>query len=126
MCSKKLNCAVVGDVITPTKWANKSLRAHLMAGYNCYPVAPHGEAVEGLPIIASVLQVPVHLHRVSVYVRPSLLLGLLDDIAQKGCDELFLNPGTYNDEVLERAESLGLNVLRGCSIVDVGVSPSSL
>ena len=50
----------------------------------------------------------------------------LDAIAEKGCDELWLNPGTYTPEVIERAESLGLNAIRGCSIIDVGVSPSSL
>ena len=29
-------------------------------------------------------------------------------------------------EVLERAQALGINAIRGCSIIDVGVDPSSL
>ena len=56
----------------------------------------------------------------------SLVMEALDAIAEKGCDELWLNPGTYTPEVLERAEQLGLNAICGCSIIDVGVSPSSL
>jgi hypothetical protein len=51
---------------------------------------------------------------------------VLPDIAAKGCDELWLNPGTDSDEVLAEAGRLGLNVVQACSIVAVGLSPSQL
>jgi len=51
---------------------------------------------------------------------------VLPDIAAKGCDELWLNPGAESDEVLAEAERLKLNVVQACSIVGVGVSPASL
>jgi uncharacterized protein len=53
-------------------------------------------------------------------------LKLLPDIAERGCEELWLNPGTESDEVLGEAERLGLNVIQACSIVGIGVSPSRL
>jgi hypothetical protein len=53
-------------------------------------------------------------------------LTLLPDIAVKGCDELWLNPGTASPEVLAEAERLGLNVVQACSILDLGLSPSQL
>ena len=62
----------------------------------------------------------------TVYVRPAVLLKMLPDIAAKGCDELWLNPGTESDEVLAEAERLKLNVIQACSIIGVGVSPGSL
>lgn len=126
MAKDQPTCAIIGDVLNPAKWANKSLRAHVMAGYRVYPVHPEGGTVEGLPVHPSIGEVPGRLDRISVYLRPSLLLGVLDEIGEKGCNELWLNPGTYNAEVIEKAESLGLNAITGCSIVDVGVSPSSL
>ena len=55
-----------------------------------------------------------------------MTLKLLPAIAAKGCDELWLNPGTESDEVLSEAEQLGLNVIQACSIVSVGVSPATL
>jgi uncharacterized protein len=119
-------CAVIGDVLNREKWANKSLRAHRMSGYRCFPVHPSGGEVEGLPVYTSVVQIPERLNRITVYLRPSLALAALDEIAEKGCDELWLNPGVYTPEVIERAELLGLSVSIGCSIVDVGVSPGSL
>ena len=50
----------------------------------------------------------------------------LHDIAAKGCDELWLNPGTESDEVLEEAARLKLNVIQACSIVGLGILPSEL
>jgi predicted CoA-binding protein len=119
-------CAIIGDVFNPAKWANKSLRAHRMSGYRVFGVHPDGGSVEGEKVYASLAEIPERLDRISVYLRPSLVNEALDAIAEKGCDELWLNPGTYTPEVIERAESLGLNAIRGCSIIDVGVSPSSL
>jgi predicted CoA-binding protein len=124
--SAQKTCAVIGDVLNPAKWANKSLRAHKMAGYRVFPVHPDGGEVEGLTVFSSLADIPERLNRISVYLRPSLVMEVLDAIAEKGCDELWLNPGTYTPEVIERAEFLGLHAIRGCSIIDVGVSPSSL
>jgi len=70
--------------------------------------------------------VPVRPDKVSVYVRPEILLKLLPDIAAKGCEELWLNPGTESDEVLAEVERLGLTTIQACSIVGIGVSPSRL
>jgi predicted CoA-binding protein len=55
-----------------------------------------------------------------------VLLQVLPDIAAKGCDELWLNPGTESDEVLAAAERWDLNVVQACSIVGVGLSPEAL
>jgi predicted CoA-binding protein len=124
--SPQKTCAIVGDVHNAAKWANKSLRAHKIAGYRVVGVHPAGGEVEGVPVYSSLADVPEALNRISVYLRPSLVMEVLPAIAEKGCDELWLNPGTYTPEVVERAESLGLRAVRGCSIIDVGVSPSSL
>jgi predicted CoA-binding protein len=63
---------------------------------------------------------------ISVYLPPPVLLKVLPDIAARGCDELWLNPGTESDEVLLAAERLGLNVIQACSIVGIGMSPEEV
>jgi predicted CoA-binding protein len=63
---------------------------------------------------------------VSVYLPPATLLKLLPEIAAKGCDELWLNPGTESPEVLEEATRRGLNVIQACSVVGIGMSPDAL
>ena len=98
----------------------------MQQGYNVFPVNPNEKEIEDLPAFKTISDVPERPQMVSVYVRPEILLNLLPELAAKGCDELWLNPGTESDEVLPEAERLGLNVIQACSIVGVGVSPSRL
>jgi len=67
--------------------------------------------------------VPVRPEMISVYLPPPLVLQVLPEIAARGCDELWLNPGTESEEVVEQARQLGLNVIQACSIVGVGEEP---
>jgi predicted CoA-binding protein len=116
--------ALLGASGDRAKFGNKSVRAHAAAGWRVFPINPKGGEIEGLKVCRSLAEAPVErFDRVSVYLPPSLTLGALAEIAAKGCDELWLNPGSDDDAVVAKAEELGLNVVRGCSIVDVGKSP---
>ena len=117
--------AVLGASADRAKFGNKAVRAFLQQGWSVYPVNPKETEIEGLPCFRSIAEVPVRPRRVSVYLPPPVLCKVLPDIAAKGCDELWLNPGTESDAVLAEAERLGLNVVQACSIVGVGVSPSA-
>src|SRR5690242_7243310 len=118
--------AVIGASNDRRKFGNKAVRAFQLQGYTVYPVNPNETAVEGLTTYKSIRDVPVRAQMISVYVPPPVLLKLLPDIGARGCEELWLNPGTESDDVLAEAEELGLNVIQACSIVGVGVSPSQL
>jgi predicted CoA-binding protein len=118
--------AIIGASNDRNKFGNKALRAFQAKGYAVYPVNPKETTVEGLPAFKSVTDVPVRLEMITVYVRPEVLVKLLPEIAAKGCDELWLNPGTESEEVLAEAERLGLNVIQACSILGIGMSPSAL
>jgi len=95
-------------------------------GYDVFPVNPKEDTVEGLRAYKSVSEVPLRPKMISVYLPPLVLMKILPDITARGCDELWVNPGTESDEVIAEAERLGLNVIQACSIVGVGVSPGML
>ncbi len=118
--------AIIGASNDRNKFGNKAVRAFGQQGYEVFPVNPREETVEGLRAFKSITEVPVRPQMISVYLPPAVLLKVLSDIAAKGCDELWLNPGTESGEVLAAAERLGLNVIQACSIVGVGVSPADL
>ena len=118
--------AVIGASNNHAKFGNKAVRAFRQQGYAIYPVNPKETEIEGLSAYRSICDVPVRPQMISVYLPPQVLLKILPDIAARGCDELWLNPGTESDEVLAEAERLGLNVIQACSIVGVGMSPASL
>ncbi|MDB6038438.1 MAG: hypothetical protein JWM99_2279 [Verrucomicrobiales bacterium] len=118
--------AIIGAHNDRSRWGNKAVRAFMRQGFEVFPVSPTESQIEGLRAFKKIAEVPTRLNLVSIYVRPEILLKLLPEIAEKGCDELWLNPGTASPEVLEKAVELKLKVIQGCSILGIGVSPSTL
>lgn len=118
--------AIIGASTDRAKFGNKAVRAYLQRGYTVFPVNPKETIIEGLPVFKSIAEVPERPNLVSVYLPPPVLLKVLPDIAAKGCDELWLNPGTESAEVLALAEQLKLNVIQACSIVGIGLSPETI
>jgi uncharacterized protein len=118
--------AIIGASTDRAKFGNKAVRAFLQRGYTVFPVNPKEPHVEGLPAFKSIADVPARPNLVSVYLPPPVLLKMLPDIAAKGCDELWLNPGTESAEVVALAGQLKLNVIQACSIVAIGLSPEEV
>lgn len=120
----KPSVAILGASADRAKFGNKSLRAHAQAGYDVYPVNPKGGTIEGHTAYRSLAEIPLeHLDRVSIYLSPPVALAALEEIAAKGCDEVWFNPGTESREALAKAKQLGLKAIADCSIVDLGLSP---
>ncbi len=118
--------AILGASADRTKFGNKAVRAFHQQGCQVFPINPRETVIEGLPVFRSLAELPVRPNLVSVYLPPAALLPLLPQIAAKGCDELWINPGADSPEVLAAATGLGLNVIQACSIVGVGMSPHDL
>lgn len=115
--------AIVGASDNRAKYGNKAVRAFKDGGWEVYPVNPHAAEVEGLRAYPSVKDIPGGLDRVSMYVPPAVGLTLLDDIAEKGAGEVFFNPGSESEAVLQAARARGINAIVACSIVNIGLRP---
>ena len=117
--------AVIGASADPSKFGNKAVRAYQRQGYQVFPVNPKVTELAGVPAYASLSAVPVRPDLVSVYLPPAVVLKVLPEIAAKGCDELWLNPGTgVPRSAWPKPNGSGLNVVQACSIVGLGLSPS--
>jgi predicted CoA-binding protein len=116
--------AVIGASADRRKFGNKAVRAFHAHGETVVPVNPHESVVEGLTAYPSVLAVPGRIDMATMYVPPEVGERLLDELAQKGVGEVWLNPGSESDALIARARALGLNVIEACSIVGIGDSPA--
>ena len=121
--SDQKSVAVIGASNDRTKYGNKAVRAYLRIGYKVYPVNPKGEAVEGLEAYKSILDIQAEVERATLYVPPEVGLKVIEEIAQKGVKELYVNPGAESDELVNKARKLGLNPILACSILAVGLDP---
>jgi predicted CoA-binding protein len=115
--------AVIGASSARHKFGNRAVRAYLRQGWTVYPVNPRETEIEGLPVFPSVSAIPGPVDRASLYLPPELGLGVLEEIHRKGIRELWVNPGAESDELIARAEGLGLAPIQACSIVDIGERP---
>jgi hypothetical protein len=85
-----------------------------------YPINLHANDIAGVKAYPSLDQVPLAtIERISVYLPAETGLMLLDQIAAKQPREVWFNPGSESNELLERAESLGLPVIAACSLIDL-------
>jgi len=118
--------AILGASADPAKFGHTAVLAYARQGYAVWPVNPKEPHIAGHPAYRDIASLPGRPEVISAYLPPPILLGLLPAIAQRGCDELWLNPGTDSLEVVAEAQRLGLPVIRACSIVGLGLSPSQL
>ena len=115
--------AVIGASSNRRKFGNKALRAFQKQGYRVVAVNPNEREVEGHRTYPSVLDVPGAIDMATVYIPADQGLKVMDELARKGVAEIWLNPGADDDEVVERARVLGLNIVQACSILGIGESP---
>jgi len=117
--------AIIGASSNRHKFGNKALRAFEHRGYTVLAINPNEPEVEGHKTYASVLDVPGKIDIATVYIPPEAGVRVMEQLAAKGVPEVWLNPGADEDRVVERARELGLKIVKACSIIRIGESPSS-
>lgn len=115
---------VVGASRDPAKFGHKAVRAYLRQHHAVFPVNPAGGSIAGVRAYASIADVPGPIDRATVYLHPADARLAVEQLAARGdVGELWLNPGSESDEVVERARELGFDPILACSIVDIGETP---
>lgn len=116
--------AVIGASADRGKFGNKAVRAFVRQGYRVVPITPSLDEVEGLRAFPSVADVPGEIDMATFYVPPATGLRLIDGVAQKGVREVWFNPGSESEALVQRARALGLEPILACSILAIGESPT--
>jgi predicted CoA-binding protein len=115
--------AVIGASSNRRKFGNRAVRAFRRQGYTVIPINPNESEVEGLKAYASVLDVPGGIDMATFYVPPRVGIRVMAEVAQKGIAEVWLNPGSESDELVDLARSLHVEPIQACSIVSIGENP---
>lgn len=114
--------AVVGASEDRAKYGNKVLRAYQQRGMRVLPVNPHADEVEGLPAFADLESIGEPIHGISVVVPPRVTESIVEAAGRLGIKHIWMQPGAESDVAVERAQSLGMNVIAGgpCLLVAIG------
>lgn len=118
---------IVGASTNPDKYGNKAVRAYLNQKHTVLPVHPSAETIEGINAYPDVAAAPGPIDRASMYVPPEVGFDVVTKLAGRGdVAELWFNPGSDSDALIDHARSLGFQPVRACSIRMVGEDPTLL
>jgi predicted CoA-binding protein len=120
----EFSVAVIGASNDRHKYGNKAVRAYVEAGYTVLPVNLKEATIEGLRAYPNLDAIDRPIDYVSLYVPPAVGLKLLPAIAARHPRELWLNPGSESEDLIDAAADLHLRTVVACSIVALGRQPS--
>jgi len=110
--------AVVGASNDPAKYGNVIVRNLAAKGYTVLPVNPREKEIAGLPAFPNLAAVPGPVHIVNVVTPPAVTMGVLEEAARLGFSAVWLQDGSYDEEVLEAAAKAPfLTVHEACIMV---------
>lgn len=110
MLNKKI-WAVVGVTDKKEKFGYKIFKKLIEHGYETYGVNPKYDLIDGEKIYPDLKSLPKKVDVVDVVVPPKVTINLLDEIYGLGIENVWFQPGTYDEEVIEKAEKLGLKMV---------------
>lgn len=114
---KKKVWAVVGANDDPEKYGNMIFKKLISRGYKVFPVNPRHESVEGYPCYKDLSSLPEKPEVIDMVVSPKRGKAILEEAAKMGIENIWFQPGTYDDELLEFAAAKGLTAVQSCVLV---------
>lgn len=112
MLDKKI-WAVVGVTAKHEKWGYKIYNVLKEHNYETYGISPNYDEIEGDKIYKFLKDIPAKVEVVDMVVSAKISINTLEEAKEAGVEYIFFQPGTYNDEVIAKAEDLGLKYLIG-------------
>lgn len=116
MLGKKV-WAVIGANEDPEKYGNKIFKKLLSSGYKVYPVNPNYEFVEGHQCYKDLSSLPEKPEVLDMVVSPKRGKPVLEEAARLGINNIWFQPGTYDNELLEFTAAKGLTAVQACVLV---------
>jgi predicted CoA-binding protein len=112
--------AVIGANNNPDKFGNIIYRKLKSEGYTVYPVNPLSDDVDGdrcYPNLASLPEKPAVLDMV---VSPKRGKAFIEEAAELGIKNIWLQPGTFDQELLAYIKEKQLTAIQACVLVALG------
>ena len=109
--------AVIGANENPEKYGSMIYRKLKLRGYKVYAVNPLYKEIDGDICYGNLSELPEKPDVLNFVVTPKRSLSYVDEAGELGIKYLWFQPGTYDDNVLEKAAELGLSSVQACVLV---------
>lgn len=112
MLEKKV-WAVVGVSEKKDRFGYKIWKILKEHSYTAYGVNPNYDKIEGEKIYHSLSGIPEKIEVLNMVVGPKIAMKTLDDAKEVGIKYIWFQPGSFNDNVIEKAKSMDFKILYG-------------
>ena len=116
MLEKKV-WAVVGASENPEKFGYKIYNRLKDRGYKVYPVNPNYETINGDKCYKDLSALPEKPEVIDMVVAPRHGMSTIEEAAKLGVRNIWLQPGTYNEELMSLINEKGLDAVQACVLV---------
>jgi predicted CoA-binding protein len=112
--------ALLGATNDTTRFGYKIFRLLEDKGYTVYGINPKYASIDGIKLYKSIEELPEVIDGVNIVVNPKISLEALPKIKAKGIKNVWFQPGSFNEEVIEEAKKLGFNIeVENCMHVEL-------
>ncbi|MCX7920919.1 MAG: CoA-binding protein [Clostridia bacterium] len=116
MLEKKV-WAVVGANDNPEKFGNKIYKKLKSHGYKVYPINPNYESIDGDKCYKDLSSLPEKPEVIDMVISPKRGADVIDEAAKIGIENIWLQPGTHDDTIMNLIDEKGLKAVKGCVLV---------
>lgn len=109
--------AVIGASEKKRSYGYKITRKLLNSNYTTIPISKEYETILDEKVYSRLTDYEGKIDVVNFVVNPSIGIEVLDDVIEKGIKKIMLQPGTYSEEIVKKAEENGIEVLESCILV---------
>ncbi len=113
---------IVGASANPDKYGNKVLRCYQQHNLTAVPVNPGETEIEGIPCVASVMDLPATVKSISVITPPHVTEKVVEMAIAKGIENIWMQPGAESPVAVDLCRKNNINVIADgtCILVELG------
>ena len=117
--SARTRIAVVGASNNPEKYGHIIVQNLKRKGYTVLPVNPRERTIAGLVAYPSLKEIEGPIHIVNIVTPPAVTRRVLEEVAALGLPNVWLQDGSFDDEVLAYAASAPFRTVHHACIMVV-------
>lgn len=111
--------AVIGATNDESKFGNKIYKKLKKFGYEVYPISPKYETIDGDKAYKQLEDLPIKPDVVNFVVNPKIGFSIISKCRELDINNVWMQPGTVDDELLKLAEKESLNLVQACVLVEL-------
>lgn len=119
--NKQKKVAVIGVSGDERKYGHRIFADLLKSGYDVEGVNPKGGSIHQKEIYTELSDIDPLPDIVVIVVPPKVGLQVLEECADLGITEVWMQPGAESREAIILADQLGLNLTTACFMVHEGI-----